>query len=149
MGNQASSDAAEVSTNIEPKRPWQGILLAWLSLAAMLIVFLIVVLAIIFGYAGFAGGEMGTMIGIFAAVGLIFLIPLLVTTIVATIGLFKGKRRSVVLALVITCFGILGGFFTLTIGFSVYLGVIFYLGLMLYMEIICLKHPYYHRKRPG
>ncbi|MBW1714855.1 MAG: hypothetical protein JRJ77_03380 [Deltaproteobacteria bacterium] len=149
MGNQASSDAAEVSTNIEPKRPWQGILLAWLSLAAMLIVFLIVVLAIIFGYAGFAGGEMGTMIGIFAAVGLIFLIPLLITIIVVTIGLFKRKRWSVVLALVITCFGILGGFFTLRAGFSFYLVVMFYLGLMSYAEIICLKHPYFHRRRAG
>jgi len=149
MGNQASSDAAEVSTNMETKRPWQGILLAWMCLVGMVILFLIVVFIVIFCYQGFAAGEMGTMIGIFGVVALIFLIPLLITTIVVTFGLFKRKRSSVVLALVITCFGILGGFFTLAAGFSVYLGVIFYLGMMLYTEIICLKHPYYHRKRAG
>ena len=65
-------ETMEGSPVIATSRPWQATLLAWLSLVAVLFFFLIVVLAIIFGYAGFKGGEMGTMIGIFATVGLFF-----------------------------------------------------------------------------
>ena len=132
-----------------PRRPWQATLLAWLSLVAVLFLFLIVVLSVIFGFAGFKGGEMGTMIGIFAAVGLLFLLPLLVFSIVAVVGLFKGKRWALILALVLTSLGILGGLFSLANGLPSLLPTMIFCALLLLLEIICLKHPYYQRKKTG
>ncbi len=94
---KVSPPLAGISSASSLRRPWQAPLLAWLSLVAVLFLFLIVVLSAIFGYAGFKGGEMGTMIGIFAAVGLLFLLPLLVFSIAAVFGLFEGKRWALVL----------------------------------------------------
>ncbi|MQY76740.1 MAG: hypothetical protein GH155_03840 [Spirochaeta sp.] len=135
------------TTDIGKSRPWQAAVLAWLSIAVALLALIISLLVIKLAYEGFAAGEMGTMIGIFGAAILIFLLPLLVLSAVITIGNFKGKKWSLILSLIFTGLGFPAAFFTLAIGPAVFLAVILFLGLMLWVEIICLKHPYYHQKK--
>ena len=135
--------------NTGTSRPWQATMLAWLSIAGALLALIIVLFVTKLAYEGFAAGEMGTMIGIFGVVGLLFLLPWLILSIVLAIGNFKGKKWSLILSLIFTLIGIPAAFFTLAIGPAVFLVVIFFLGLLLWVEIICLKHPYYHKKKAG
>ena len=135
--------------NTGTSRPWQAAMFAWLSIAGALSALIIVLFVTKLAYEGFAAGEMGTMIGIFGVVGLLFLLPWLILAIVVAIGNFKGKKWSLILSLIFTAIGIPAAFFTLAIGTTVLLVVMFFLGLMLWVEIICLKHPYYHKKKAG
>ena len=86
------------------------------------------------------------MIGIFGIIFLVFLFPLLILMIVITIGVFKEKRWTLILLLVITCISLLAGVFTLVAGPVIFLGVMLFLGFMLWAEIVCLKSPYYLKK---
>lgn len=137
------------TTDTGSSRPWQATILAWLSIAGALLALIIVLFVTKLTYEGFAAGEMGTMIGIFGAVGLLFLLPWFILTIVAAIGNFKGKKWSLILSLILTLLAILVAFLTLTIEPAGFLLMIFFLGPVLWVEIICLKHPYYHKKKSG
>jgi len=128
------------------KRPWQGTLLAWLEIVALAFVGLLVALIGIFGYAGFKGGEMGTMIGIFSTLGLIFLIPVVILDIFIVIGIFKGKKWAVVLALVFSILGLPTLLYSLAGGFFSFFPVLIYFILSFWMEVKCLKLPYYKQK---
>ena len=127
------------------RRPWQGTALGILCLIGILLIALFVGKL---GYEGFRAGEMGNMIGIFAVSGLIFLIPLVILKVIMAIGILRGKKWAIILMLVFTALSIMGGILSITLGFVVFLGVILYHGLLMWAEIICLKHPYYNRKKP-
>ena len=135
--------------NTGTSRPWQATMFAWLSIAGALSALIIVLFVTKLAYEGFVAGEMGTMIGIFGLVGLLFLLPWLILAIVVAIGNFKGKKWSLILSLIFTVIGIPAAFFTLATVPAVLLVVMFFLALMLWVEIICLKHPYYHKKKAG
>jgi len=95
------------------------------------------------GYEGVRAGEMGTMLGFFGVIILIFLIPLFITMIVVTVGVFKAKRWAVIFLLTFTCICFPLGFFSLAIDPLIFVGVMFFLGVMFWAEIMCLKSPYY------
>jgi len=139
----------EKTTDTGSSRPWQATMLSWLSIAGALLALIIVLFVTKLTYEGFAAGEMGIMIGIFGAVGLLFLLPWLILSIVAAIWNFKGKKWSLILSFILTIIAIPVAFFTLTIGPASFLLVIFFLGPILWLEIICLRHPYYHKKKSG
>ena len=126
--------------------PWQGTLLAWLSVIETIFILMAFLFLLKLAYEGFKAGEMGTMIGIFGIIFLVFLFPLLILMIIITIGVFKEKRWTFILLLVVTCISFPFGFFALAVGPVVFLGVMLFLGIMLWAEIICLKSPYYYKK---
>ena len=97
-------------------------------------------------YEGFKAGEMGVMIGIFGIIFLVFLFPLLILMIVITIGVFKEKRWTIILLLVVTCISLLAGIISLVTGPVISLLVMPFLGFILWLEIVCLKSPYYRKK---
>ncbi|MEA1897823.1 MAG: hypothetical protein U9N53_09195 [Bacteroidota bacterium] len=125
-------------------RPFVGTLLGWFSIGGLVLALSLTVFISILSYAGFEAGEMGAMIGIFAVVGLFFLIPWLVLKLVLTIGIFKGRKWTVLISLVFTIIGFIPGFFMLGTGISFFLLSIGFLTMMLWAEIKCLKHPYYN-----
>lgn len=125
-------------------RPLEGTLLGWFSIAGFSLAVLAVILTFILSFEGFKAGEMGAMIGIFGSIGLLFLIPWLVFKLVLTIGIFKGRKWTVVISLVFTVIGFIPGFFMLGTGIGPFLLSIGFLTLMLWAEIKCLKHPYYN-----
>jgi len=125
-------------------RPFVGTLLGWFSIGGLVLALSTTVFISILSYAGFDAGEMGTMIGIFAAIGLLFLIPWLIIKLVLTIGIFKGKKWAVLLSLIFTVVGFFPALFSLGAGFFPFLVCITFLSLMLWTEIKCLKHPYYY-----
>ena len=126
-------------------RPWQGTALGIFSIIGILLITLLVGKL---GYEGFKAGEMGIMIGIFAVSGLIFLIPLFILKVIMAIVILRGKKWAIVLMLVFTALSILGGIFSVALGFIFYIFVMLYHGLLMWAEIICLKHPYYNQKNP-
>lgn len=128
------------------KCPWQGSLLAWLSVTGVAMILSVTVFIFILSYSGFDAGEMGFMIGVFAAVGLFFLIPWLIIKLVLTIGIFRGKKWAVLISLIFTIAGFIPGFFTIGAGLIAFLLSIGFLALMLWAEIRCMKHPYYNNE---
>jgi len=135
----------ELSQETE-KKPWQGKLLFWLQLVILMLASGMVVLIGIFGYAGYKGGEMGTMIGIFSTIGLIFLLPLLILDVFVVVHIFKGKKWAVIVALIFTILGFPSVFFSISGGVFSFLPVLILYVLNLWMEIKCLKLPYFNRK---
>ncbi len=135
------------SPDTELHRPWQGTMLAWLSVFQTFFTLMTFLFLSKLTYEGFKAGEMGAMIGIFGIIFLVFLFPLLILMIIITIGVFKEKRWTFVLLLVVTCISLLVGLLSLVTGPIIFLLVTPFLGLMLWAEIICLKSPYYHKKR--
>lgn len=127
-------------------KPWQSIMLAWLQLALLVFSVVILVLTGIFGIAGFKAGEMGAIIGFFGVVGLVFLIPLNVLEVFVVIGIFKGKKWAVVVALIFTLLALPFVFFSISGGIFLFLPVLIFYILNLWMEIKCLKHPYFKQK---
>ncbi len=134
----------EPDNNKMYKRPFVGTLLGWFSIVGLALALLLTVFISFLSYEGFEAGEMGTMIGIFAAVGLFFIIPWLIFKLVLTIGIFKGRKWAVVISLVFTIIGFIPGLFMLGTGIGFFLLSIGFLTLMLWAEIKCLKHPYYN-----
>jgi len=63
-------NAIKVSTDTKLHRPWQGTLLAWLSVIETVFTLMTFLFLLKLAYEGFKAGEMGVMIGIF---GIIFL----------------------------------------------------------------------------
>ena len=144
--NRLILKSIKVSTDTKLHPPWQGTMLAWLSVIEMVFILMAFLFLLKLAYEGFKAGEMGIMIGIFGIIFLIFLFPLLILMIVITIGIFKEKRWTLIFLLVITCISFPMGFFTLAAGPVIFLGIMLFLGLMLWAEIICLKSPYYRKK---
>ena len=136
----------KISTDTKSRPPWQGTLLAWLSVIETIFILMAFLFLLKLAYEGFKAGEMGTMIGLFGIIFLVFLFPFLILMIVITIGVFKEKRWTFIFLLIFTCISFPIGFFALAVGPVVFLGVMLFLGLMLWAEIICLKSPYYHKK---
>ena len=136
----------KISTDTKSHPPWQGTLLAWLSVIETLFTLMFFLFLLKLAYEGFKAGEMGVMIGIFGIIFLVFLFPLLILMIVITIGVFKEKRWTFIFLLILTCISFPFGFFALAVGPVIFLGVMLFLGLMLWAEIICLKSPYYLKK---
>ena len=136
----------KVSTDKKLHRPWQGTVLAWLCVIQTFFILMVFLFLLKLAYEGFKAGEMGVMIGIFGIIFLVFLFPLLILMIVITIGVFKEKRWTLILLLVITCISLLAGVFTLVAGPVIFLSVMPFLGFMLWAEIVCLKSPYYLKK---
>ncbi len=126
--------------------PWQGTMLAWLCVFQTFFTLMFFLFLSKLAYEGFKAGEMGTMIGIFGIIILVFLFPLLILMIIITIGVFKKRRWTFILLLVVTCISLLGGILSLVTGPVVFLLVTPFLGLMLWAEIVCLKSPYYLKK---
>ena len=126
--------------------PWQGTMLACLCVFQTFFTLMFFLFLSKLAYEGFKAGEMGTMIGIFGIIILVFLFPLLILMIIITIGVFKKRRWTFILLLVVTCISLLGGILSLVTGPVVFLLVTPFLGLMLWAEIVCLKSPYYHKK---
>jgi hypothetical protein len=136
----------KISTDTKPRPPWQGTMLAWLCVFQTFFTLMTFLFLLKLAYEGFKAGEMGVMIGIFGIIFLVFLFPLLILMLVITIGIFKEKRWTLILLLVVTCISLLAGFFSLAVGPVIFLAVMLFLGLMLWAEIICLKSPYYREK---
>ncbi|MBE9512292.1 MAG: hypothetical protein IMY71_15580 [Bacteroidetes bacterium] len=137
----------KVSPDTELHPPWQGTMLAWLCIFQTFFTLMTFLFLLKLAYEGFKAGEMGIMIGIFGIIFLVFLFPLLILMIIITIGVFKEKRWTLILLLVVTCISLLVGFFSLVAGPVIFLGVMLFLGLMLWTEIICLKSTYYRKIR--
>ncbi|NOY36852.1 MAG: hypothetical protein GXO83_04690 [Chlorobi bacterium] len=121
-------------------RPPEFTGLAWLMILNLIITTGSVILISVFGYAGFKGGEMGTMIGIFSVVGILFAIPVLILLIFVIRGLFRMGKWAVVFALVLTILGFLVSLSTLTAGIAPFLFALGYLLLTLFLEIRCLRY---------
>jgi uncharacterized membrane protein (DUF2068 family) len=136
----------KISPDTELHRPWQGTMRALLCVFQTFLTLMTFLFLLKLAYEGFKAGEMGVMIGIFGIIFLVFLFPLLILMIIITIGIFKEKRWTLILLLVVTCISFPVGFFALAVGPVIFLGVMLFLGLMLWAEIICLKSPYYHKK---
>ena len=135
----------ELPTDIENSRPRQGTILIWLFVSGLVLSLITVLFITALGYQGFKAGEMGTMIGIFGAIGLFFLLPWLILNIVITIGIIKRKRWAIILSIIYTCAaGIFIGLFALECGIEFFGVAMIFPGLILWLEIICLKHPYYN-----
>ena len=126
------------------KRPLEGTLLGWFSIAGFALALSLTVFISILSYEGFESGEMGAMIGIFGSIGLLFLVPWMIFKLILSIGIFKGRKWAVVISLVFTIIGFIPGFFMLGTGIGPFLFSIGFLTIMLWAEIRCLKHPYYN-----
>ncbi len=135
----------EIPTDMEISRPRQGTILIWLFISGLVLSLITVLFVTELGYHGFKAGEMGTMIGIFGAIGLFFLLPWLILNIVITIGIIKRKRWAIILSIIYTCaVGIFIGLFALDCGIEFFCVAMIFPGLILWLEIVCLKHPYYN-----
>lgn len=136
----------KISTDTKLHPPWQGTMLAWFCVFQTFFTLMAFLFLLKLAYEGFKTGEMGIMIGFFGIILLTFLFPFLILMIVITIGIFKEKRWTLILLLVVTCISLLVGFFSLVAGPVIFFIVMTFLGLMLWAEIICLKSPDYREK---
>ena len=139
-------ESIKVSPDTELHPPWQGTMLAWFCVFQTFFTLMTFLFLSKLAYEGFKAGEMGIMIGIFGIIFLVFLFPLLILMIIITISVFKKRRWTFILLLVVTCISLLGGILSLVTGPVIFLLVMPFLGLMLWAEIICLKSPYYLKK---
>ena len=128
-------------------RPWQGVVLAGLSAVEAVLWLLAVAFVVKLGWEGFAAGEMGTMVGMFTAVWLLFLVPWAALKVAAAAGVVRGRRWAVILALVLSALTLPAGTLALAVSPLLFLGVAAFMALALWAEIACLRHPCYARKR--
>lgn len=124
-----------------PRRPWQGVVLACLSAVETALWLFAVAFVVKLGHEGFSAGEMGTMVGMFTAVWLLFLLPWLALKTVAAVGVIRGRRWAVILALVLSALTLPAGVLALAAGPVLFLGAMGFLALMLWTEIACLGRP--------
>ena len=129
------------------QRPWQGTVIGVFQIIGIFVL-TILALAFIFG-AGFIGAliskyaqDVDFPVGVIGAgamliIGLVVFLPLVILNIFITIGIFKGKKWAVIIALIFTSLGILGNLVSFNI-FGLVLS-----GFILYCEIACLKEPFY------
>ncbi|MFW6181014.1 MAG: hypothetical protein ACOC8N_04630, partial [Spirochaetota bacterium] len=99
------------------------------------------------GWEGFAAGEMGTMVGVFTAVWLLFLVPWAALKTAAAAGVVRGRRWAVLLTLILGFLTLPAGVLALAVSPLLLLGVMAFLALILVTGIACLRHPCYARER--
>lgn len=141
-------------------RPWQGTTLGVLEIIGL--IFMAIILAgltffLIGGVptniqslinAGQVEGS-GDIVSMFkqiigaatAVIGVMFILLIFVT-----IGIFKGRKWSVITALVFSILGVLGGLGNLGEDVDSAVVQIAISGFMIYLEIACLQHPFYSKK---
>jgi hypothetical protein len=129
-------------------RPWQGTTLAVLYVIGIVIT-AIVAIAMIFGIS-FLGqiidqamAESGSSLGSLGAnvlmiIGLVVMLPITILMIFVAMGIFKGKRWAIIVALVFTALSLLS-----TLGGSINWFSLAIALFMLYCEIMCLRDPFY------
>lgn len=121
-------------------RPWQGTTMAILNLIGIVIGFL-VSLAFLFGASFLSAFMEDPAFSVIAGIGTsivgIILLPFLILGIFVTLGLFKGQKWAVIVALIFTAFATIGNLTTFNL-----IGLLFN-AFFLYCLIICMKDPYY------
>lgn len=129
-------------------RPWQGTVLGVLYILGVVVSG---IASIFLLQLTFTGGSLATQVpgadasgvgSILATLGGFLVVPILALFIIGvfmTMGIFKGQRWSIIVAIVLTVLGILGSLSDI----SNNIGAIVINGGVLWLEIVCLKHPYY------
>ncbi len=130
-----------------PVRPWQGTVLGVLNIIS-LVMAVMLLLFMSFGssfVAQFAPDPMVTAVmGFGMMVVFLLAIPFLVLAVFVTIGVFKGQKWTIIVMLIFSVIGILGGLseiFSGTVDVS-YVSLAIN-GFILYCEIVALKSPFY------
>jgi hypothetical protein len=121
------------------QRPWQGVVLAWLSAVDTAFWTGVLLFLLKLTREMFAAGEMGIMVGIFGAVGLLFLTPWTGLKAAITVGIFLRGRWALWAALILTCIGAPAAVFSLAVHPVLFAGLMLLLGLMLWAEASCIK----------
>lgn len=136
------------------RRPWQGTFLGVLNIIGLVFLGLITIFLIIMLVGGGAAitqmmqqsAEMTTLpfASMLGTIGVILIIPVLaifVLEIFITMGIFKGKKWTVIVSIVFTALALLSAFTNMN---SIQLGSLALNGFVLYLEIMCIKHPFYN-----
>ena len=108
-----------------------------------ILLFSFVLLLVKLGYEGFRAGEMGIMVGIFMAVIILIMFPILIFKIIVILKLLQKKKWALIVSIIFTFIYILINFLSLALGFFVFLILFIFLFLMLLLEIRLLKSNIY------
>lgn len=141
-----------VSTGTK-KRPWQGTTLGVLNIIGVVFAFLFGLMAIVLvGFLGgssefmpaeFSGMFTGLMGGLAVALS-VFMIAMGVLLIFMARGAFKGQKWAPMASIVFAAIGILSAISAYE---SQMLLTLVINGFVLYLGIMCVKHPFYNRKK--
>jgi len=128
---------------INVSRPWQGTLMGVLNAIGIALGF-IAVLALLFGGTFIAAALQETGVSMLAGLGTtiiaVIILPILILGLFITLGLFKGQKWAVIIAMVFTALSIIGNITTFNI-FALVLNAFF-----IYCYVMCLKAPFYNQK---
>ena len=121
-------------------RPWQGSVMGVLN-AIGIVLGILGVIGLIFGGAFIASAMEEAGLSMLAGVGTtvvaIILIPFVILGVFITIGLFKGQKWAVIVALAFTALGTIGNLVSFNI-----IGLVFN-AFFIYCYVICMKDAYY------
>ncbi|TAJ13273.1 hypothetical protein DMA11_09520 [Marinilabiliaceae bacterium JC017] len=132
-------------------RPWQGTVLGIFSILGIVLSFIAIVILVIALMAGGAFldafiSEIDIPVGAISmtalsGVLLLSFIPIVVLQVFIAIGIFKGQKWAVIIAMIFSIMGLMGNLISFT-----FYGVAVN-GFLLYCEIICLQEAYYNRRK--
>jgi hypothetical protein len=138
----------ETPSRKNTSRPWQGTILAILSVLSLIITIMFLPFTILMALAGGAlsfvenlGPIFGVLLGGGGAILTIMLIIYLIVGIFITKGLFKGKKWTIILLFIFSLIGLPLAIFDFTL-LSLIITAIF-----IYLEVSCLQHPFYNKKK--
>jgi len=138
---------AAATTN-KVSRPWQGTILAVLQIIGLVIiamfmpfVLLIVLGGSMLGFVKDAGPGLAMLFGGGGLVLFLFLLFFFILGIFIVRGLFKGQKWVIIISLLFSALNMA----QLIFNFNIFSALM--LALFLYLEITCLLHPFYNRKK--
>jgi hypothetical protein len=116
-------------------RPWQRPFLIITGSAELAVLLIGGGLAVLVGGHGFASGEMGTMIGMFAVMALLFVLPYAAARAAAVYGLWTRKRWGAKLTILLSALAVLAAVFIAGSAPLVFIIVLLYAAVSLWAAL--------------
>ncbi|WP_299578511.1 hypothetical protein [uncultured Sunxiuqinia sp.] len=142
-----------LSPSPKPVIPWQGTVLGLIGVAQILfsiLFFFVIMLGLTVGglFSAFALPDVESLlpslaIGSIGVLVVIFGLPFFILKVLVTIGLFRGKRWTVIVTIVFAALGLmmhLGSFNLFWLTFT---------AIELGLAIVCLRDPFYNQNNPA
>lgn len=140
-----------ISPSPRPRIPWQGTMLGIIQVITILFSILLFFMAILgITFAGLFGSlmipNMGSIIpslaiGVIALIFVLIVLPLFILKVFITIGIFSGKRWTLIAIIILAILGIMSNLSTFNFFF------LFISGIELTLAIICLNDPFYNQNQ--